>query len=114
MDHSKPAPEDLERMDEELTAYLDGELVGETLRAIEQRLASDELFRQRLQLLDRSWSLLDKLPKQEIDQKFAATTVEMVALHAGVLEQYRRNRPGVCSRSSSWYRNLGSGVGSVL
>jgi len=70
---------ELQKIDEEITAYLDGELSGESLRELEQRLASDPIFRQRLAALDRSWMLLDELPKFEGGQQFAATTVEMVA-----------------------------------
>ena len=71
--------QELQKIDEEITAYLDGELSGESLRELEQRLASDPIFRQRLAALDRSWMLLDELPKFEVGQQFAATTVEMVA-----------------------------------
>lgn len=73
-------PKDPQKIDEEITAYLDGELTGEDLRNIEKRLASDSVFRSRLHDLDRGWTLLNELPQHEVSQNFAATTVEMVAL----------------------------------
>ena len=81
MNESNMPPKDPQKIDEEITAYLDGELTGETLDKIEKRLASDSVFRARLQDLDRDWMLLDELPQSEVNQNFAATTVEMVAIH---------------------------------
>ncbi len=81
MNHSNKPPRDPKNIDEEITAYLDGELTGEALDNIEKRLASDTAFRSRLQDLDQGWMLLNELPQSEVHQNFAATTVEMVALH---------------------------------
>ena len=57
-----------ERLDEELVAYLDGELDGEAARRMEHRLASEEPVRRRLQQLAQSWDLLDQLPRTTVDE----------------------------------------------
>jgi anti-sigma factor RsiW len=71
-----------ERLDEELVAYLDGELDGEAARRMEHRLASEEAVRRRLQQLAQSWDLLDQLPRTTVDDAFTRSTVEIVALAA--------------------------------
>ena len=69
-----PNPEQLER----IVAYLDGELSPEESAQVEQRLASDEEFRQELQGAERAWSALDQLPMPQVDEEFAHTTMDMV------------------------------------
>ena len=82
MNPQHPPITDPKKLDEEITAYLDGELSGDELREVEQRLATDEAFRVQLQAFERSWILLDQLPHTDVGQDFAATTVEMVAVTA--------------------------------
>jgi hypothetical protein len=62
---------------EEIVAYLDGELSPADSARVEQRLASDEAFRQQLQGMERAWKALDELPLAVVDDKFAKTTMEM-------------------------------------
>ena len=69
-------------LDEQLTAYLDGELPPEEARALEQRLARDVTVRERLRELAGAWDLLDNLPRTTVDESFAKTTVAMVAVAA--------------------------------
>jgi hypothetical protein len=69
-------------LDEQLTAYLDGELPPEEARALEQRLARDVTVRERLRELAGAWDLLDNLPRSTVDESFAKTTVAMVAVAA--------------------------------
>ncbi|HEV2969412.1 MAG TPA: hypothetical protein VGY55_05420 [Pirellulales bacterium] len=69
-----------ELLDEELVAYLDGELDSQAARQVEQRLAADEPVRRRLQELAQSWDLLDNLPPSAADDTFTRSTVEMVAV----------------------------------
>ncbi len=71
-----------ESLDEELVAYLDGELDSQGTQRIENMLASDAQARQRLNQLASSWDLLDQLPRATVDDLFTKTTVEMVALAA--------------------------------
>jgi hypothetical protein len=76
------SPSEIELLDEQLVAYLDGELDDATARSLEERLARDTRVRDRLRELSGSWDLLDALPRATLDDKFARTTVEMVSLAA--------------------------------
>jgi hypothetical protein len=67
---------------DELVAYLDGELPSEDSRRVEERLATDADYRQQLRELDRAWEALDVLPRASVDEDFARTTIEMVAMAA--------------------------------
>jgi hypothetical protein len=73
-------PTNNEQLDEQLTAYLDGELPPAEARRVEDMLAADDRARKRLNQLASSWDLLDQLPRAAVDEKFARTTVEMVAV----------------------------------
>jgi hypothetical protein len=69
-------------LDEQLVAYLDGELDAETARRIEARLASDANLRRRLQSLERTWDLLDELDVEAMNRPLVQSTLEMVAVAA--------------------------------
>ncbi len=71
-----------ETLQEELTAYLDGELESEHRCRVEERLARDPEFRVELQRMQRAWDLLDGLPRSTVDHSFTRTTIEMVTLAA--------------------------------
>jgi anti-sigma factor RsiW len=72
-----PAP-----AEEQLVAYLDGELDDESSRRIEERLTTDATLREQLTRLERTWDALDELEQVEVDEKFTQSTIEMVALLA--------------------------------
>ncbi|MCS7304701.1 MAG: hypothetical protein NZ602_06295 [Thermoguttaceae bacterium] len=79
--------------DEELIAYLDGELDDASCRRIEQSLMSDPELRRRLQELERSWELLDHLEMPSSDERLTRSTLEMVAVEAArEIEQYSSTR----------------------
>jgi anti-sigma factor RsiW len=67
---------------EELNAFLDGELEPARRRQVEERLARDPDYRAELTQLQGAWDMLDGLPRATVDDKFARTTIEMVALVA--------------------------------
>ena len=69
-------------LDEQLVAYLDGELDVESSRRVEELLATDAEVRRRLQAMERTWDLLDDLDTAPAGGQFAQTTLEMVALAA--------------------------------
>ena len=69
-------------LQEELTAYLDGELDPPQRRQVEERISSDARYRTELARLERAWDLLDRLPTAEVDAAFTRTTLEMVAVAA--------------------------------
>ncbi len=66
--------------DEQLIAYLDGELNTEAARQLDQRLANEPQLQQRLQQHQRAWDMLDELPHTDVGERFTHTTVEMVAV----------------------------------
>ncbi len=68
--------------EEELVAYLDGELDDAESQRIERRLGEDPHYRSRLQGMQQTWDLLDLLPRAHLDQSFTKSTIEMVALKA--------------------------------
>ncbi len=85
---------------EELVAYLDGELDAQGSRRIEEMLANDPRVRAALQRLDRTWDLLDELDTPPVRDGFTRTTLEMVAVAAAKdvdeakVEAPRRRRRG--------------------
>jgi anti-sigma factor RsiW len=66
--------------EEDLVAYLDGELPAEDVRRVEERLSSDEGYRFQLLQLQRAWDMLDDLPRSEAGEHFSQSTVSMIAL----------------------------------
>ncbi len=61
--------------DDELTAYLDGELDGAAARAVEAKLANDLTARRQAEGLKKAFDLLDYLPKAEPSPDFATRTL---------------------------------------
>lgn len=79
---SNNLPDDATPRDEELVAYLDGELDAENARRIEALLASNPDVRARLHSFERTWDLLDELDTAPVGEPFTRTTLEMVAIAA--------------------------------
>ena len=95
-------------LDEELVAYLDGELDAEGARRIEALLASDPAVRHRLQSLERTWDLLDELDAAPLGEPFTQTTLEMVAIAARQeIEQSRAEAP---RRRRRWLLAVGASL----
>lgn len=104
-------------LDEELVAYLDGELDAQCARRVEELLANDPQARRKLQELDRTWELLGELDEPPMGEGFTQSTLEMVAAAAGeevqqsqaVLPRLRRRRWMVLMATL-----LGAGVAGFL
>lgn len=84
-DPKKPIPSrngdddsDLDPVDAELIAYLDGELEPDDAQRIEGRLAADPQLRARAEALRRSFALLDFLPKPEPSATFTTRTLDKI------------------------------------
>ena len=90
-----------EPADEQLVAYLDGELDDESSRQIEQRLTSDSALRDHLGRLERTWDALDELEQVEADENFTKTTIEMVAL-AAEEEHQQKEEQRPAQRRRQW------------
>lgn len=69
-------------VEEELVAYLDGELDGAAAILVERRISEDREYRQQLQKLQHAWELLDALPTSEVSEDFTQSTVDMVVVSA--------------------------------
>jgi len=69
-------------IEQQIVAYLDGELDAESGRRIEQRIAGDRQLRERLHQLNRTWEVLDMLDTSSVSEDFTQTTMEMVAVAA--------------------------------
>lgn len=73
--------EKLTRLTEEdrdnMVAYLDGELDEATARQMEKKLASSQVARHEVDLLSRTWELLDVLPRAEVSEEFTRQTLSM-------------------------------------
>ena len=65
-----------ERLD--LVAYLDGELDEENARLIASKLVADENARREIESLERTWDLLDHLPKPRATESLGSKTVKSV------------------------------------
>ena len=71
-----------EAIDQEIVAYLDGELDPAASARVERRMAEDPRYSARLNQLQKAWDLLDTLGPSEADDNFTHSTVAMVALKA--------------------------------
>jgi anti-sigma factor RsiW len=69
-------------IDDEIVAYLDGELDTQAIARVERRLSEDATYRARLGQLQHAWDLLDNLRRTEADDEFVQSTVAMVAVQA--------------------------------
>jgi hypothetical protein len=60
-----------------LIAYLDGELDETTARLIEQKLARSDTARHDVEMLVRTWDLLDLLERPRVTQEFTTRTLAL-------------------------------------
>lgn len=97
-------------IEEELVAYLDGELPAADQVRIERRLADDVAYRQKLAQLQKAWDLLDLLQKAEPDAEFTRSTVEMVAIHQE--RDAERQQTAAQQKRIAWW--LGGGLAVAL
>ncbi len=71
-----------EAIDQEIVAYLDGELDPTTAAKVERRMAEDPRYNARLIKLEKAWDMLDTLGAADADESFTHSTMAMVALKA--------------------------------
>lgn len=83
-------------LEEQLVAYLDGELDAEASHQVEELLSADPKVRQTLQGLDRTWELLGELETPQVAERFTQSTLEMVTVAA--TEDTERSREGAARR----------------
>jgi len=93
-------------LEEQLVAYLDGELDEAEARRVEQLLATDPTARRTLHQLERAWQLLDELDSSQTPPEFTRSTLQMVTVEAE--RQWERGRWWRVLRV--WGVRLGFGV----
>ncbi len=94
MNQHNPTNDDAIAIEEQLVAYLDGELDEPSSRRIEELLASDPAVREKLEQLDRAWDMLDELGQASVDHGFTDSTLEIVAVAAEEdVERHREELP---------------------
>src|SRR5436190_2544267 len=98
---NNPSLAETTSIDEEIVAYLDGELDSESEARVVRKLSEDAAYRARLSQLQHAWDLLDNLRGAEADDEFAASTVAMVAVHAEQESKSQQLRV-VRQRSFAW------------
>lgn len=62
----------------DLVAYLDGELEETATRQIEQTLAGSPVARHEVEMLTRTWELLDELPTMKASAEFTQKTLSIM------------------------------------
>ena len=85
---------------ETLTAYLDGELDDAATEALEARLGHDAKLRAELETMQKTWGMLDFLPKAEPSPDFTNRTIDRLSL-AGQSTQLTRH-PSLLRRVATW------------
>jgi hypothetical protein len=63
-----------------LTAYLDGELEEQVAAVIEQKLTRSEVARREVDILSRTWDMLNLLPRPSVSEEFSRKTMSMARL----------------------------------
>lgn len=109
---SEPTLPDIDGVDEQLVAYLDGELDANNRSRVEQRLAADAEFRTRLRMLQRTWDALDVLGRADANEAFTRTTVEFVAVKTAQDVQHEKQRQ-VRKRLWTWVAWTACGLASA-
>ena len=94
---------DMDLVDEQLTAYLDGELSAEEASAVERSLVGDEKLRLRLAELRKAYDLLDEIPETPHNQRFTKSTLELVVKDLSQQSLSPSSSPALASRHLHWW-----------
>src|SRR5262245_10394151 len=78
MSEREPTPDD--PPDDDLVAYLDGELDEQSAQRVEARIGTDPAARAEAEALRRTWDLLDYLPRPEPSPTFTTRTLDRLAV----------------------------------
>jgi hypothetical protein len=106
--HNANGAVDISQIEEDLVAYLDGELGQEETRAVEERLARDPAARKSLQRLEQTWEALETLPRPDLDENFTRSTVEMIAVEAD--REVTQQMAAVPNRKRRMWLAIGGGT----
>lgn len=92
-----------ELLDEQLTAYLDGELTASESARIEQRLVEEESVRRRLAELRQAYEYLDQLPETPHNHAFTQSTIAMVVEELKRVPSEPVARPQTLAPKKNWF-----------
>ncbi len=65
---------------EDFVAYLDGELGERETATVEETLAESEVARREVEMLSRTWDLLEELPRVTASSQFSTRTLSSIQL----------------------------------
>ena len=108
--NERSTPNDSGILEEELVAYLDGELPDAERARIDKRLVEDPAVQRKMAQLQKAWDLLDMLSKAEPDAEFTRSTVEMVAIQ----QEKDAEQLQVSAQRSTWLWFAGGGLAIAL
>ena len=95
---------DMESIDEQLTAYLDGELSPAEASSLERNLVDDEKLRLRLAALRQAYDLLDEIPETPHNQRFTKSTLELVIKDLSTTTRFTSgSEPKVHAEPTDWW-----------
>ena len=105
---------------ENLVAYLDGELNSPESGAIDQALIDSPVARHEVEMLTRTWEMLELLPNQSASDAFTETTMQTVRMSdetepsASIEDYYPQIRVGLMSLAWLVSVSLASWAGFML
>lgn len=85
----------------DLVAYLDGELDENSADALERTLANSPVARHEVDMLTRTWELLDKLPQPNPSREFTVRTLTAIEIE---------RTPLTSITSRGWYSHARRGA----
>ena len=101
-------PDDASQLisDEQIIAYLDGELDVETERKIDHLLATNQDVRKRTNSLQHVWDALDELERPNVDESFTKATMTLITARAN--HSVDDHRASLRRRTGRWILAIGS------
>jgi len=88
-----------------LVAFLDGEVDEDIARGLEEKMSKSESVRREIQALEKTWGMLDWLPRPELPQDFASQTVSRIhsqQLRAEIIEDRVKRWSTVAAKTIAW------------
>ena len=92
-----------ERMN--LVAFVDGELEDELAQKLEEKVAQSVSIRREIQALEKTWGMLDWLPRPELPGDFASQTVTRIhsqQLRAEMIEGHVKFWSTIAAKTIAW------------
>ena len=99
--------------DEELVAYLDGELDPREAATMATRIGLDPKLRAKADALQRAWDILDVLPKPQPSPTFVAHTVTQILPIRGPAAATMAALPAAAFGSRPWWRSPPPGPSGI-